>query len=64
MPVPSGAEGQDSKGGGCDADAEQVWPAALFWTVIVDPGFFIMERKMLKGIKARAERTSAPAPAH
>jgi len=38
-------------------------PATLFWSVIVDPGFFIMERKMLKGIKVRAERTSAPTPA-
>jgi hypothetical protein len=27
-----------------------------FWILISDPGPFIMERKMLKGIKARAER--------
>jgi hypothetical protein len=34
------------------------WPltaATLFWTFVVDPGFFIMERKMLEGIRARAE---------
>jgi hypothetical protein len=35
----------------------------LFWLLIVDPGFFIMERKMLIGIKARAERTKTPARA-
>jgi len=41
------------------------WPrtlAVLFWALVVDPGFFIMERKMLKGIKARAERASAKLP--
>jgi hypothetical protein len=38
-------------------------PAMLFWLLIVDPGFFIMERKMLIGIKARAERTKTPARA-
>jgi hypothetical protein len=32
----------------------------LFWTIVVDPGFFIMERKMLNGIKTRAERATAP----
>src|SRR5512132_3317608 len=31
-------------------------PATAFWVLISDPGAFIMERKMLKGIKARAER--------
>jgi len=35
-------------------------PAMLFWTIVVDPGFFIMERKMLNGIKTRAERATAP----
>jgi hypothetical protein len=33
-------------------------PATAFWIAIADPGAFIMERKMLKGIKARAERSS------
>ena len=35
------------------------WPLTLataFWILLSDPGAFIMERKMLKGIKARAER--------
>lgn len=34
------------------------WPkslATLFWVAISDPGAFIMERKMLKGIKRRVE---------
>lgn len=30
-------------------------PASALWLMISDPGSFIMERKMLKGIKARAE---------
>jgi hypothetical protein len=30
--------------------------ADAYWILISDPGPFIMERKMLKGIKARAER--------
>jgi hypothetical protein len=33
-------------------------PATAFWVLLSDPGAFIMERRMLKGIKARAERTS------
>ena len=32
--------------------------ANAFWILISDPGPFIMERKMLKGIKARAERAA------
>jgi hypothetical protein len=32
-------------------------PATAFWILLSDPGAFIMERKMLKGIKARAETT-------
>ncbi len=32
-------------------------PATIFWLLISEPGSFIMERKMLLGIKARAERT-------
>ncbi|GII04324.1 hypothetical protein [Planobispora takensis] len=38
----------------------QNWPltvGTLFWTLIAGPGSFIMERKMLKTIKAHAERT-------
>jgi hypothetical protein len=30
-------------------------PATAFWILLSDPGAFIMERKMLKGIKSRAE---------
>jgi hypothetical protein len=33
-----------------------ITPATAFWILISDPGAFIMERKMLKGIKERAER--------
>jgi hypothetical protein len=31
----------------------------LFYTVFMEPGSLVMERKMLLGIKQRAERTSA-----
>jgi hypothetical protein len=34
------------------------WPLTLattFWILLSDPGAFIMERKMLKGIRSRAE---------
>jgi hypothetical protein len=37
------------------------WPltvATAFWILVSDPGAFVMERKMLKGIKARAERSA------
>ena len=30
-------------------------PAIAFWILVSDPGAFIMERKMLKGIRSRAE---------
>jgi hypothetical protein len=33
----------------------------LFWTVLLDPGQFLMERKMLLGIKRRAENGSRAA---
>jgi hypothetical protein len=39
------------------------WPltwASAFWILISDPGAFVMERKMLRGIKERAERLPAP----
>ena len=39
------------------------WPktvATAFWILISDPGAFLFERKMLKGIKARAEAAVAP----
>jgi hypothetical protein len=42
------------------------WPftaATAFWLLISDPGAFIMERKMLKGIKRRAERAARTARA-
>jgi hypothetical protein len=32
-------------------------PATAFWVLISDPGAFIMERRMLKGIRFRAEAT-------
>ena len=35
-------------------------PATAFWILLSDPGTFIMERKMLKGIKSRAEATVRP----
>lgn len=34
--------------------------AAVLWSMVTDPGAFIMERRMLKGIKRRAEATAAP----
>jgi hypothetical protein len=34
-------------------------PATAFWILLSDPGAFIMERRMLKGIKARVERAAA-----
>ncbi|HJT38152.1 MAG TPA: hypothetical protein VJ818_06980 [Actinomycetota bacterium] len=34
----------------------KITPASAFWILVSDPGAFIMERKMLRGIKARAER--------
>jgi hypothetical protein len=40
-------------------------PATAFWILLSDPGAFIMERKMLLGIKRRAEqgaRTAAVSP--
>ncbi len=40
------------------------WPltsGGLFWLILVDPGAFVMERKMLLGIKQRAERVTAQA---
>jgi hypothetical protein len=33
----------------------RITPASVFWILIADPGAFIMERKMLLGIKERAE---------
>jgi hypothetical protein len=37
-------------------------PANAIWLMISDPGSFIMERKMLKGIKARAEAANQRTP--
>ena len=34
-------------------------PATAFWILLSDPGAFVMERRMLKGIKARVERAGA-----
>jgi hypothetical protein len=36
-------------------------PATAFWILLSDPGAFIMERKMLKGIRSRAEARVQPA---
>jgi hypothetical protein len=36
-------------------------PATAFWILVTDPGAFIMERRMLKGIRARAERPARSA---
>ena len=36
-------------------------PATALWILIAAPGAFIMERKMLKGIRARIERAAATA---
>jgi hypothetical protein len=33
-------------------------PATAFWILLSDPGAFLMERKMLKGIRSRAEATA------
>jgi hypothetical protein len=33
-------------------------PATALWILLCDPGAFIMERKMLKGIRSRAEATA------
>ena len=41
----------------------QMTLATAFWILLSDPGAFIMERRMLKGIKARAER-AVPARKH
>lgn len=34
-------------------------PMRIAWILVVDPGSLVMERKMLRGIKQRAERLSA-----
>jgi hypothetical protein len=35
--------------------APEAWPARLFSTLVMEPGSLVMERKMLLGIKERAE---------
>jgi hypothetical protein len=37
-----------------------VTAASALWIALSDPGAFIMERKMLLGIRARAEQTAQP----
>jgi hypothetical protein len=37
-----------------------ITPASALWIALSDPGTFIMERKMLLGIKARAEQAARP----
>ena len=37
------------------AGGRPLTPATAFWILLSDPGAFIMERKMLKGIRSRAE---------
>jgi hypothetical protein len=38
-----------------------ITPASATWIALSDPGAFIMERKMLLGIRARAEQRAQPA---
>lgn len=38
-----------------------VTPASALWLLVADPGVFVMERKMLKGIATRAEAAAATA---
>ena len=40
--------------------APAAWPARLVSMLIMEPGSLVMERKMLLGIKQRAERLAAP----
>jgi hypothetical protein len=42
-------------------DFEVAGKSSLFYRVFLEPGAFVMERKMLLGIKARAEASSPPA---
>jgi hypothetical protein len=35
-------------------------PSGFFWLALLDPGQFIMERKWLLGVKARAEQAPIP----
>lgn len=39
-------------------------PASVLWTALMDPGVYIMERKMLVGIKQRAEAMADERRAH
>ena len=39
-----------------------ITPATAFWIFLSDPGAFIMERKMLKGVRDRAEHASSARP--
>jgi hypothetical protein len=41
-----------------------ITPASALWIALSDPGTFIMERKMLLGIKARAEQARAEIAHH
>lgn len=36
--------------------APPAWPARLFSMLVMEPGSLVMERKMLLGIRERAER--------
>jgi len=40
-----------------------ITPATVFWVLVSDPGTFVMERRMLLGIKRRVERAAAAEPA-
>jgi hypothetical protein len=51
--------GDQESGGGCRLVSRwrvdwPLTPATAFWVLLSDPGAFIMERKMLKGIRSRA----------
>lgn len=43
--------------------AAEAWPARLFGMLVMEPGSLIMERKMLLGIKERAEDLARQQPA-
>jgi hypothetical protein len=39
--------------------ASEPLPSRIAWSAVVDPGSLVMERKMLRGIKERAERLAS-----
>jgi hypothetical protein len=41
-----------------------ITPANAVWIALPDPGALIMERRMLPGVKARAEQAAPPGLVH